>query len=75
VEEMVQAARAWAATRGEGPSIMQKTRKVHEELHTWDQKVLKGPVYRIKNLQKELERVRRGPLMDDSVAAQKEILD
>jgi hypothetical protein len=48
---------------------------VHKELHTWDQKVLKGPVYRIKNLQKELERVRRGPLMDDSVAAQKEILD
>ena len=45
-----------------------------EELHTWDQKVLKGPVYRIKNIQKELERVWRGPLTDDSIAAQKEIV-
>ena len=53
---------------------MQKMRDVHEELHTWDQKVSKGPVYRIKNLQKDLERVRRGPQMDDSIAAQKEIL-
>ena len=50
VEEMVQAAWARAAARGEGPSFMQKTRDVDEELHTWDQKVLKGPVYRIKNL-------------------------
>jgi len=50
VEEMVQAAWARAAARGEGPSFMQKMRDVHEELHTWDQKVLKGPVYRIKNL-------------------------
>jgi hypothetical protein len=44
---------------GEGPSFMQKRRDVHEELHIWDQKVLKGLVNRIKNLQEELERVRR----------------
>jgi hypothetical protein len=74
VEEMVQAAWAWVTARGEGPYFRQKMRDVHEKLHTWDQKVLKGPIYQIKNLQKELERVRRGPLTDDSVAAQKEIL-
>ena len=74
VEEMIKTAWAQAMANGEGRSFMQKTCEVHEELHTWDQKVLKGPTYRIKKLQKELERVRRGPLTEDSVAAQKEIL-
>jgi hypothetical protein len=49
-EEMVQDAWAQAAARAEDPSFRQKMRDIHEELHTWDQKVLKGPIYRIKNL-------------------------
>lgn len=47
---------------------------MHEELHVWDKKVLKGPFNRIKKMQKELEEIRRGPLTDDSIAAQKELL-
>ena len=53
---------------------MQKTKQVHEDLHVWDRRVLKGPVFRIKKIQKELGALRTGPLTDDSVAAQKELL-
>lgn len=74
VEEMVKAAWARAAARGEGPTFMQKTADVHEELHVWDKGVLKGPTNRIKRMQKELETLHRGPLTDESVAAQKELL-
>lgn len=49
VEEIVKAAWARAAASGEGPTLMQKTRQVHEDLHSWDYKVLKGLVNRIKN--------------------------
>lgn len=72
--EMVQAAWAWATARGESPLFMQKTNDVHDKLHTWDHKVLKGSANRIKQLEKELERVRRGPLTDVNIATQKELL-
>lgn len=55
VEEILQATRVRAAARGEGPTLMQKTKQVHEDLHYWDVKVLKGPLTRIKKLHKELE--------------------
>jgi hypothetical protein len=47
---------------------MQKTREVHDELHTWDKRVLKGPVKRIDQLKRELETLKRGPLSDESIA-------
>lgn len=53
---------------------MHKANLVHEELHTWDRQVLKGPVNQLKNLKRELERCRRGPLIDDNLATQKELL-
>jgi hypothetical protein len=74
VEEMVKAAWARAAARGEGPTLMQKTAQVHDELHVWDREVLKGPTNRIRKMQKDLEKLRRGPMSDESVAAQKELL-
>jgi hypothetical protein len=43
-------------------------------LHAWDKRELKGPKHRIENLKRELESLRRGPMSDDSLADQKEIL-
>jgi hypothetical protein len=43
-------------------------------LHDWDREVLKKkPVQKMKKLKRELERLRRGPLTDETLAAQKEI--
>jgi len=47
---------------------------VHNDLHVWDRELLKKPAQRMKKLKRKLERWRRGPLMDESLAAQKEIL-
>jgi len=74
VEEIIQAAWARAVSQGSDPSLMARLRVVHNDLHIWDREVLKKPVHRMKKLKRELERLRRGPLTDDSLAAQKEIL-
>jgi len=71
---MVKAAWARAAAKGEGPMLMQKIAQVHDELHVWDWEVLKAPTNRIRKMQKDLEKLRRGPMSDESVAAQKELL-
>ena len=47
---------------------------VHEDMHVWDREVLKKPAQRMKKLKRELEILRRGPLTDESIAAQKKIL-
>ena len=47
---------------------------VHEDMHVWDREVLKKPAQRMKKLKRELEILRRGPLTDESIVAQKEIL-
>jgi hypothetical protein len=43
-------------------------------MHAWDKETLKKPVQHIKKLRRELENLKRGPMMDESIAAQKEIL-
>ena len=53
---------------------MMKANKVHEYLHKWDHDVLKQLIHRIKNLKRELEKLRRGPMTDEFIAAQKEVL-
>ena len=53
---------------------MQKTRQVHEDIHTWDREVLKALVRRMKKLKKGLEKVRRSPMTDENLARQKELL-
>jgi hypothetical protein len=53
---------------------MTKVKAVHEDMHTWDRVVLKKPVQRMKKLKRELEILRRGPVTDESLLAQKEIL-
>ena len=65
VEEMVKPMWARAVARGEGSTLMQKTGQVHDELHVWDREVLKGPTNRIRKMQKDLEKLRRGPMSDE----------
>jgi hypothetical protein len=71
---MVQTAWARALAQGQGSPLMMKVNQVHSDLHVWDKEVLKKHVHRIKKLRKELEKLKRGPMTDESIAAQKEIL-
>jgi hypothetical protein len=73
VEEMVKAAWERAKARGEEISLKQKVDDVHSELHVWDKTVLKAPARRLKELKRDLEQLRRGPMNDTTLAAQREI--
>jgi hypothetical protein len=42
-------------------------------LHTWDKQILKAPTRRLKELKRDLEQLRRGPMNDATLAAQKYI--
>jgi hypothetical protein len=46
---------------------------VHSELHVWDKTVLKAPTRRLKELKRDLEQLRRGPMNDTTLAAQRDI--
>jgi len=61
---MIKAAWARARVRGEAPTLSEKVRDVHEELHKWDREVLKKPEKRISELKRDLERLRRGPMTE-----------
>jgi 23S rRNA maturation mini-RNase III len=47
---------------------------MHSDLHEWDRRVLKGPKKRINKLKTELEELRRGPMSDEALGRQQEIL-
>jgi hypothetical protein len=53
---------------------MRKAKTVHEELHAWDREVLKGLANKLKKLKHDLAKCRRGPLTDENLVAQKELL-
>jgi len=74
VEEIVQASWARARAMGHAPDLMSKVQAVHHDLHDWDRNILKKPVQRMKKLKRDLEAVRRGPLTDEAIAAEKEFL-
>jgi len=74
VEEIVQASWARARAMGHAPDLMSKVQAVHHDLHYWDRNILKKPVQRVKKLKRDLEAVRRGPLTDEFIAVEKEIL-
>lgn len=72
---MIKVAWARAKAQGEGPSFAKKkVIDVHDKLHKWDKDVLKSPMKRMKDLQRELERLRRGPMTDANMASLKEIM-
>jgi hypothetical protein len=73
-EEIVQTVWAHASALGHGSKLMTKVNTVHEDIHVWDREVLKKPAQRMKKLKRDLETLRRGPLTDESIVAQKEIL-
>jgi hypothetical protein len=74
VDLIVQNAWNRATARGLNQCFMQKTSKVHRDLHAWDHRELKVLRHRIDQLKRELEVLRRGPLTNVSRAKQKEIL-
>lgn len=67
---------AWdrAKSRGDEPTLMQKAREVHEELHVCNKQVLKGPRRHIAELKKDMEALRRGSMTDHTIATEKNIL-
>jgi hypothetical protein len=52
---------------------MEKCSDVHSELHCWDKEVLKAPYRKLKELKRDLEQLRRGPMTDATLAAQNDI--
>jgi Mg2+ and Co2+ transporter CorA len=74
MEEMIKATWARAKAWGGGPSFAEKVNDVHDELHKWDKEVLKSPMKRMKDLQRELERLRRGSMTGANTTSQKEIM-
>lgn len=74
VNEEVELAWARASAQGQTQTLMTKLNQVHADLHTWDREILRKLSQQKKRLQRELEELWRGPMTDDSIAAQKEIL-
>nr|XP_040251683.1 uncharacterized protein LOC120968772 [Aegilops tauschii subsp. strangulata] len=65
-EEMLQrVTKAWERTCM-SDCLARRTTVVHQDLHKWDQEVLKAPQHRLKELKEELESSRSGPLTDES---------
>ena len=61
VQEIVQ--QAWERT-GLNSDFASKTAAIHSELHHWDRTVLKEPQNKLKQLNKDLEELQKGPLTD-----------
>lgn len=74
MNEVVHTAWEKAKLAGLGPSLADRTKAVHADLHTWDRDILKAPKKRVNKLKKELEKLRRGISSSESIARQKEIL-
>ncbi|KAK1661439.1 hypothetical protein QYE76_049598 [Lolium multiflorum] len=72
VEEIVKT--AWLKAKSRGLyGVKECTEVVHNKLHNWDRKELRGPKHGIRKFQKELEELRKGPVSAESLARQKEI--
>jgi hypothetical protein len=55
-------------------SLAEHTAAVHDGMHVWDREILKAPHKRPKELKAELERLRSGPLTDESADRQRILL-
>ena len=54
-------------------SVYEKLNRMHAMFHDWDQRVLKKPKQRLRKAQRDLERVMRGPINDNSEEARKQL--
>jgi hypothetical protein len=54
---------------------MQTLSDVHAYLHDWDRIFLKGPRKRFNTIKAELEELSRGPMSDEALGKQQEILN
>lgn len=73
VDAVVQGAWDRAKLCGQSPTLADRTKAVHAELHVWDREVLKAPKKRLKNLKKQLENVRHQERSPDVIWKQKEL--
>ena len=72
VETIIQT--SWEARKALGVApFAELTADVHQALHSWDKKVLKGPRTKLRELQKKLNELLSGPLTDDAVIRQHEL--
>ncbi|KAK1698887.1 hypothetical protein QYE76_015584 [Lolium multiflorum] len=63
-----------AAVGNENPiDVLQRLKAMHDGLHAWDQRVLRGPKRRLRAAQRELETVMRGPINPKSDRKKHEI--
>ena len=54
-------------------SVYEKLNRMHAMFHDWDQRVLKKPKQRLRKAQRDLERVMRGPINDNSEEARNQL--
>lgn len=64
---------AWEHT-DPAASLSVRTAAVHAAMHDWDRENLKAPHRRLKELKAELEQLRLGPLTDEAVDRQRQLL-
>jgi hypothetical protein len=59
---------AWSAAGSETNviDVLQRLKTMHTGLHAWDQRVLRQPKKQLRNAQRDLDMVMRGPLSDDN---------
>ena len=72
VEEVVNS--AWNKAKCSTRTMMQALEQVHGDLQRWDRKVFRKPRKRIEKLKGELEELRRGPMTDEALERQRQIL-
>jgi hypothetical protein len=65
---------AWERAKETSQHRIDTLAVMHSDLHEWDRRVLKGPKKRINKLKTELEELRRGPMSDEALGRQQEIL-
>ena len=74
VVEIVRTTWDKAKILGIGPFLTEHTRAVHADLHTWDRDILRGRKEELKELKKDVENLRRGPMNAQTQAQQKDTL-
>ena len=72
-QQVVEEAWEQAGVQIQTGSLAGKLSVVHNLLHKWDKNVLQNTKRRIRNSQKEMEKVLSGPLNDETIQQQKEL--
>jgi hypothetical protein len=72
VDEIVRG--AWERAKESNQRLINTLADMHTDLHEWDREILKGLKKRIDRVENELQDLRRGPMTDEALVRQQEIL-